>query len=231
MDLEKLGSICGYTLDASGVGIVNSETFSADLAIVTVKGVNTHPSEAKAKGMVNAVRILAEFISQLPVDYLSPETTEGNQGFLHPYAIEGGVAEASIRIILRDFETSKLDEYANLLRSIAEQLSKKYPRAKINVDIKKQYRNIREGLKKEPRAIAFALEAVQSLGIVPKLEIMRGGTDGALITERGIPCPNLSSGQHNPHSPLEWASLWEMEKAVQILIQLAVLWGKEKLFI
>lgn len=228
LDFAKLGGICGYTLDSHSSGIIDTETFSADQATVTVKGINSHPSEAKAKGMVNAVRILAKYISQLPSDHLSPETTEKREGFIHPYVIEGGVAEARARLILRDFETPKLTEYANLLRNLAVKIEKEHPGSSIEVAIKKQYRNMREGLEKEPRAVAYAIEAMRAAGLDPKCDSIRGGTDGALMTEKGLPCPNLSSGQHNPHSPLEWASLWEMEKAVEVLVQLAIVWGKDQ---
>lgn len=227
LDFEKLGGICGYTLDSGGVGVIDCETFSADQATVTVTGINSHPSEAKAKGMVNAVRILAKLLARLPADRLSPETTSGREGFLHPYTIEGGVARASARIILRDFETPRLTEYADLLRSLADGLRAEHPRATIDVEIRKQYRNMRDGLAREPRAVAKAIEATRAAGLEPKLDIIRGGTDGALMTERGLPCPNLSCGQHNPHSPLEWASLWEMQQAVQVLVHLAVAWGRE----
>lgn len=226
LDLKKLGCKCGYTLDSMASGYLDTETFSADLATVTVTGINSHPSEAKAKGMVNAVRILSKFIARLPTDRLSPETTNERDGFLHPYTIEGGVAEARVKIILRDFETAKLEEYAQLLRKIAKEMAEEYPKAKIDVVIKKQYRNMRDGLEKEPRVIAYALDAIRNAGLEPKRNIIRGGTDGALLTEQGIPCPNLSCGQHNPHSPLEWTSLWEMEKAVEVLVQLAILWGR-----
>ncbi|REK21546.1 MAG: peptidase T [Planctomycetota bacterium] len=228
LDFEKLGGMCGYTLDSSGVGVVDCETFSADLAIVTVRGVNSHPSEGKTKGMVNSIRILSRFITELPTDELSPETTEGREGFLHPYVIEGGVAEASARIILRNFETARLGEYAALLDSIAERLRTEHPRATIDVAVRKQYRNMRDGLEREPRAVEKAVAAVWAAGLEPKLDIIRGGTDGALMTERGLPCPNLSCGQHNPHSPLEWASLKEMEQSVDVLVELAKEWGREK---
>jgi tripeptide aminopeptidase len=228
LDFQKLGGVCGYTLDSSGCGIVDCETFSADQAVVTVTGINSHPSEAKAKGMVNAVRILSQFISRMPTDRQAPEVTAGREGFLHPYVIEGGVAQASARIILRDFETPKLKEYADLLESIADDLRRDYPRARIEVRIRKQYRNMRDGLAREPRAVAKAVEAVKAAGLEPKLDIIRGGTDGAMMTEQGLPCPNLSCGQHNPHSPLEWASLWEMQKAVEVLVQLAIAWGRER---
>jgi len=227
LDLQKLGGVCGYTLDSGGCGRIDGETFSADGATVTVAGVNTHPSVGKGV-MVNAVRILSQFLSRLPTDRLSPETTADREGFVHPYHIEGGVAEASARLILRDFDTPKLKDYATLLEGIAEELRKEHPRATIRVEIRKQYRNMRDGLAKEPRAIAKAIEAVKAARIEPKLDIIRGGTDGALMTEAGLPCPNLSCGQHNPHSPLEWASLEEMEKAVEILVQLAIAWGRER---
>jgi tripeptide aminopeptidase len=227
VDLDKLGVVCGYTLDSEGCGRIDSETFSADLAIVKVTGVNTHPSIGKG-AMVNAVRILSDFISCMPTDRLSPETTDGRDGFLHPYQISGGVASASARIILRDFETATLADHARLLQSIADELRAKHPRARIDVEIHKQYRNMRDGLAKEPRALAKAIEAVRAAGLEPELSQIRGGTDGSVLTERGLPTPNLSSGQHNPHSPLEWTCLEEMQKAVDILIELAKTWGREK---
>ena len=228
LDFEKLGGVCGYTLDSSGSGIIDCETFSADQATVVVTGVNSHPSEAKAKGMVNAVRILGKFLARMPANTLAPEVTEDREGFLHPYSIEGGVAQASVKIILRDFETDKLADHAALLRTIADELQAEHPQATVDVQIRKQYRNMRDGLEKEPRAVAKAVEATRAAGLEPKLDIIRGGTDGALMTERGLPCPNLSSGQHNPHSPLEWASLKEMEQAVEVLVQLAIAWGRER---
>ncbi len=226
LDFEKLGGVCGYTLDSGGAARIDTETFSADGATVTVTGRNTHPSVGKG-AMVNAIRILSEFVTRLPVDHLSPETTDGREGFIHPYVIEGGVAEASLRLILRDFDTPRLAEYAALLEGIAAELRAKFPRARIEVATRKQYRNMRDGMQKEPRAIPKAIEAVKAAGLEPVLDIIRGGTDGALMTEVGLPCPNLSCGQHNPHSPLEWASLDEMEKASAVLVQLAIAWGRE----
>ena len=227
VDLKQLGAHCGYTLDSDGYGRVDSETFSADQATVMVKGINTHPSVGKG-ALVNAIRILSAFIDRLPQHTLSPETTDGRDGFMHPYHIEGGVAECSARIILRDFETENLKKQAELLESIAESLRQEYPRAKIEVAIREQYRNMREGLQKEPRALAKAIEATRNAGLEPREEIIRGGTDGSLLTEAGLPTPNLSSGQHNPHSPLEWTSEKEMQDAVRVLIELAKLWGQEQ---
>ncbi|QDT26943.1 peptidase T [Gimesia panareensis] len=227
LNLEAFGVCCAYTLDSDGSGRIDSETFSADQAVITVRGVNTHPSVGKGV-MVNAIRILSDLISSLPTETLSPETTDGRDGFIHPYHIEGGVAEASARLILRDFETEKLAEYAGLLDSLAEPLRQKFPRAEIKIEVHKQYRNMRDGLVKEPRALEKAIEATRAAGLEPKLDIIRGGTDGSLLTEKGLPTPNLSSGQHNPHSPLEWTTVEEMQQAVDVLVQLAILWGEER---
>jgi tripeptide aminopeptidase len=227
IDLGKLGAICGYTLDGDGQGMVDCETFSADLAVVTVTGINIHPSIAKGK-MVNAIRILSQFIARLPTEMLSPETTDGRDGFLHPYQLEGGVAKASVRILLRDFETPKLREYAQRLDVIAADLRILHPRALIDIQIVEQYRNMRDGLNKEPRALSRALAATKAVGLEPQQSIIRGGTDGSRLTALGLPTPNLSTGEHNPHSPLEWTSVEEMQKAADVLVALAIEWGKEK---
>ncbi len=227
VNIAELNCICGYTLDGDGRGSVDSETFSADQANVTVKGINTHPSVGK-DAMVNAIRILADFLSSLPTATLSPETTSGREGFIHPYHIEGGVAESSARLILRDFDTAKLKEQAALLESIAEDLRAKHPKAEIQIVIREQYRNMGDGLKKVPRALVKALEATRLAGMMPEETIIRGGTDGSLLTALGLPTPNLSTGEHNPHSPLEWTSLEEMQSAVDVLVQLAILWGAEE---
>ncbi len=227
LSLNEIGAACAYTLDGDGQGKIDNETFSADLAIVTVTGINIHPSVGKGT-MVNANRILSNFIAALPSDHLSPETTDGREGFIHPYSIEGGVARAEARMILRDFEVDKLSEYASLLEQIASDQRKANPKASIDVAIKQQYRNMREGLAKEPRAVAKAVEATEAAGLEPQLSIIRGGTDGSLLTALGLPTPNLSTGEHNPHSPLEWTSLDEMQSAVNVLVQLAIAWGREE---
>lgn len=216
---------CGYTLDSEGTCRIDAETFSADQAIVTVFGVNMHPSIGKGV-MTNAIKILAEFISLLPPE-MSPETTSDREGFLHPNKIDGGVAQASCRIILRDFETPRLTEYAELLEKLVEALMEKHPTSRIDVHTHKQYRNMREGLVKEPRAIANAIKAVEALDREPRMSVIRGGTDGSVLTELGLPTPNLSSGQHNPHSPLEWTSLEEMELASRIMVEIIKLWSHE----
>lgn len=228
LDLAALGAICGYTLDGGGQGEIDAETFSADQAVVTIRGVNTHPSVGKGV-MVNAVRLMSEFLSRLPTSRLSPESSAGREGFIHPYHVEGGVAESTARLILRDFETEQLSAQAALLESIATTVRALDSRAEVTVTIRPQYRNFREGLAKEPRALQFAEAATRAAGLEPKLSIVRGGTDGSLLTAKGLPCPNLSTGQHHPHSPLEWASLNEMAAAVQVTVELTRLWGQERL--
>src|SRR5262249_2001402 len=154
------------------------------------------------------------FLDRLPRTVLSPETTEGREGFLHPYKIEGGVAEVTIRILLRDFDTARLADRAAVIRAVAATVTAEYPRASIQVKGPPQYRNMADGLSKEPRALSLAQEAMRRAGLAPKVTIVRGGTDGSRLTELGLPTPNLSTGEHNPHSPLEWTCLEEMETAV-----------------
>jgi tripeptide aminopeptidase len=177
--------------------------------------------------MVSAVRAAAEFIARLPRDCLSPEMTEGRDGFLHPYEIQGGVAEVKLKVLLRDFEAAKLAELADRLRQTAAAVEREFPAAKITVRIDRQYRNMAEGLAREPRAVAYAQQALARLGRTAELTIVRGGTDGSRLTELGLPTPNLSCGGHNPHSPLEWACLEEMVESVQWLVALAEVWGND----
>jgi tripeptide aminopeptidase len=227
VDLKKLGAQVAYTLDGGGEGEIDEETFSADLAIVTITGVNIHPGLATGK-MVNAIRLAGLFLERLPRLSLAPETTAHRQGFLHPYRIEGGVAEVKVRVLLRDFETQKLPEKAELLRAAARLLAAEFPQARIDVHVTPQYRNMAEGLAREPRALRFADEAMVRAGLKPKRCIIRGGTDGSRLTEMGLPTPNLSCGEHQIHSPLEWTCLEEMQSAVRVLVELAQLWGAEK---
>jgi tripeptide aminopeptidase len=226
IDLKTLGATVGYTLDGEGQGHIENETFSADLATVTIEGKNIHPGYAKGR-MINAIRLAAEFLSRMPFEGMSPETTGDREGFLHPYVFEGGVPEAKIKILLRDFETPKLGEEKDILEKIAKELQARYPKAKVKVDVQTQYRNMAEGLKREPRAVDLAASAMKAVGLEPKMAIIRGGTDGSRLTEMGLPTPNLSTGMHNFHSPLEWACLEEMETAVKVLVELAKEWGRQ----
>ncbi len=226
VDLAKLGATVCYTLDGSGHDEIDTETFSADLATVTIRGINIHPSIGKGR-MVNAVKVAAALIEKLPKGILSPETTDGRDGFLHPYSIEGGVAEVKLKLLLRDFVTAGLAEKAELIGKAASETTREFPGSTIETRVTKQYRNLGEGLAREPRAAAFAQEAHRRLGREAKLTIIRGGTDGSQLTEKGLPTPNLSTGEHNPHSPLEWTCLEEMVQAVEVLVQLVQVWARK----
>jgi tripeptide aminopeptidase len=227
VDVKKLGAVVGYTLDGMGQGEIEGETFSADKATVTITGVNIHPAMAKGK-MVNAIRLAGMFLDRLPRAALAPEVTEGRDGFIHPYHVEGGVPQTTLQFLLRDFDTPKLAEQAELLRTIARQLTTEFPAARIDVAVKKQYRNMADGVKREPRAMAYAIEAMKRVGLEPTIRSIRGGTDGSRLTELGLPTPNLSTAEHNLHSPLEWTCLEEMQTAVKVLIELAQVWACQR---
>lgn len=226
VDLKKLGADVCYTLDGSSAGEIDVETFSADMAVVHVRGINIHPSIGKGR-MVNAVRAAAFFLDELPRE-ISPEMTDGRDGFMHPFTIEGGVAEVKIRVLLRDFAAAELTKKAELLRGIARKTEATFPGSRVEIQVVKQYRNLGEGLAREPRAVAYAKEALKRLGREPKLTIIRGGTDGSQLTERGLPTPNLSTGEHNPHSPLEWTCLEEMVQACEMLVELVKVWAEKR---
>ncbi|MHC4177048.1 MAG: tripeptide aminopeptidase PepT, partial [Planctomycetota bacterium] len=226
LDLDEIAAVACYTLDGQGADTIDVETFSADLAVVTVRGVNIHPSIAKGR-MTNAVRAAADFLGRLPRDRLSPETTEEREGFLHPYEIGGGVAELKLRILLRDFDAARLEEQAELLRRAAAESMAEFPQAKMDVALTRQYRNMAEGLAREPRAVTYAQAALARLGRRAELTIVRGGTDGSRLTELGLPTPNLATGQYNPHSPLEWACLEQMVAAAEWLAALAEVWAQQ----
>ena len=224
LDPSQIGAVAAYTLDGMGTGEIEDETFSADAATVTITGVNIHPSIAKGR-MTNAIRLAGMFLDRLPKRVLSPETTDGRQGFLHPLTIEGGVGSVKIGFLLRDFDTANLAIEAEVLHEIARQIEREYPEAKVKVETRKQYRNMRDGIAKEPRAIQYAEIATRRAGLEPKFKIIRGGTDGAMLTEKGLPTPNLSTGEHSIHSPLEWTCLEEMEAAVRVVLELVQVWA------
>ena len=226
VDLKKIDAAAAYTLDGEGGGGLENETFSADLATITVTGFNIHPGFGYGK-MVNAIRYAGEFLARMPKE-LSPEMTKERQPFVHPYVLEGAVDKATIKILLRSFETPDLAQQAKRLEDIAASVMADFPKVKIDVAVKKQYRNMLEHLEKEPRAVKLAEQAITNAGMKPKYESIRGGTDGSRLSEMGLPTPNLSCGMHNFHSPLEFACLEQMEFGVKVLIELAQLWGKEK---
>ncbi|MCH8147530.1 MAG: peptidase T [Planctomycetes bacterium] len=227
LDLKNIDAQVAYTCDGEGEGGLENETFSADLATVTITGKNIHPGYGKDV-MINAIRLAGQFLSRMPWQRLSPEKESGRDGFLHPYIIEGGVPEVKIRILLRSFVTADLKDEAKILRNVAATIMAEFPGAKVDVKVQKQYRNMFEYLAKEPRAVKLAGKAIQNAGMEPKFQSIRGGTDGSRLSEMGLPTPNLSVGMHNFHSPLEFACLDQMENAVKVLVELAKLWGKEK---
>jgi tripeptide aminopeptidase len=225
IDVPSLNGTVAYTFDGGGRGIVNQATFSANAALIEFQGVNIHPAIAKGR-MINSIRAVGHFLSQLPAAW-SPECTDGEDGFLHPYEISGSVAAVRLRLILRDFDTQKLLAQETCLRNAATLTEAAFPGLQVRVDVQPQYRNMEEGLRREPRAMQLALRAHELVNITPKLEKIRGGTDGSQFTAHGLPTPNLSSGQHNIHSPLEFACLEEMADAYEIGLQLVRLWSQE----
>ncbi|XZE19950.1 peptidase T [Pirellulaceae bacterium SH449] len=223
-DLAKAKACVGYTLDGGGAGTIDVETFSADMAIVRFEGRNTHPSVGKGK-MVNSLRATGAFLAALPKSKLSPETTSDREGFIHPYHVGGGVQSSEVHLIIRDFETSQLTAYAEMLREIARTIGSTYPGVTATVEIKEQYRNMGDVLSKFPRAADLAEKAFEQLGRPCRRDIIRGGTDGALMSALGLPTPNLSVGQYNIHSVREYASLDQMEQAAEHACKLLQLWG------
>jgi tripeptide aminopeptidase len=230
-DVAAFGAVCAYTLDGGGAGELEYESFSADAITVTFKGFNTHPGYAKGR-MINAIKLAADFISRLPKDALSPETTGGYEGYLHPYQIEASVDKTSVRLLVRDFVTAGLKEKEALIellaRDVVERLDDKdVRRAGVEIAIEESYRNMREVLDNHPAVIHRAREAIRRVGLSPIERPIRGGTDGSRLSFMGLPTPNLFAGEHNFHSRLEWTSRQEMEQAVEVIVELSRLWAEE----
>ncbi|MCA9132620.1 MAG: peptidase dimerization domain-containing protein, partial [Planctomycetales bacterium] len=223
MNLDKAQASAGYTLDGSGHGEVEGENFSADQITVQAVGYNIHPSLGKGR-MVNAARGLALLLAELPLHELTPESTEGKEGFLHPYFVRGDVSHAEASILLRDFVTSRLDDYAQLVQDAADKTRQALPGLKFELKRTRQYRNMADFLRGSPHVVDLAAQAFEMLGRDCHRGAIRGGTDGAMFSELGLPTPNLSVGQHNIHSVLEFASLNEMVWAVEHAAKLLELW-------
>ncbi len=225
LNLQELGADIAYTLDGSGVDTISFETFNAATATVTVTGRSVHPGYAKGV-MVNAVRILADLISSLPPDE-APETTEDRQGYYHPYTISAGdVTSASAQIILRDFSRAGLEERKGLVQSLVVTAEEKNPNARISLEIKDQYKNMRSYIEAtDIRAITFAREAAAEMGFELKEEIVRGGTDGARLSEMGLPTPNIFNGGYDYHSRFEWNTVENLERSLEYTKALVRYWG------
>ncbi|MBU6459224.1 MAG: peptidase T [Bradyrhizobium sp.] len=222
-DLKKLGADFAYTIDGETAGNIEDETFSADSVTITIDGVSTHPGFAKGR-MEHAIKIAAAIIDHLPKDTCSPETTEGKQGFLHPVAISGTLEQATIDFIVRDFTDQGLKEKEELLESIAKAVIKDYPHSSFRLEIKPQYRNMKQVIDRHPEIIDNAMEAIRRTGLKPVKSAIRGGTDGSRLSFMGLPCPNIFAGEHAFHSRTEWVSVQDMEKAMQTIVHLAMIW-------
>lgn len=220
VDMDKLDADFGYTIDGEEFGTLQDETFSADGARIDIQGVSAHPGLAKGH-LENAVKIAADLIAALPKNELSPETTEGKVGFVHPVEMKAKAETATIDFILRDFDTAKLAAHAEVLREIIAEVAPRYPNSKIELTVTEQYRNMKEVLDRHPRVIDLARRGMRAAGIEPKLDSIRGGTDGSRLSFMGLPCPNIFAGEHAFHSPYEWASLEEMEAAARVIVEIA----------
>ncbi|RYF99859.1 MAG: peptidase T, partial [Chitinophagaceae bacterium] len=222
-DLKKLAADFAYTIDGETLGSIEDETFSADGATLTINGVSSHPGFAKGK-MESAIKILAEVLSSLPKDKLTPETTSGKEGFIHPVGIKGQVEQAEAQFIIRDFTDEKLNKHENLLKETVEKVLKDYPNSTYTLEIKAQYRNMKQVLDSYPKVVAYGIEAIERTGVRAKKQSIRGGTDGSRLSFMGLPCPNIFAGEHAFHSKQEWVSVQDMEKAVQTIINIACIW-------
>jgi tripeptide aminopeptidase len=227
VDMQKVKAKYGYTLDGEKRGHLENETFSADGFVVKIQGVSQHPGFAKGR-MESALKIAAEIVNTLPKDRLSPETTEGMEGFIHPTDIYGSVEEATIEFIIRDFETEKLREYGFIIQQISEMVLRKYPNSSATYTQTEQYRNMNEVLVNHPECIDLAMEAMRLAGLKAETTSIRGGTDGSRLTFMGLPCPNIFAGEHAFHSKQEWVSVQDMEKATETVIYLVDLFRKQK---
>jgi len=226
VDLKKLGADFAYTMDGESAGSIEDETFSADGATITIEGVSTHPGYAKGK-MEHAIKIAAAIVDRLPKDTCSPETTEGRQGFLHPIGISGALEQATLGFIVRDFTEAGLKEKEALLERIVKDVMKDYPRSTYSLGITPQYRNMKEVIDRHPEIVDYAVEAIRRAGLTPVRSAIRGGTDGSRLSFMGLPCPNIFAGEHAFHSRLEWVSRQDMEKAVQTIVHLAMIWEEK----
>jgi tripeptide aminopeptidase len=223
-DIERFGAACAYTLDGSELGELQDETFSALEAIITIDGVDVHPGTAGGR-MVSALRLVAKIVAALPSDTLAPEATFGRDGYIHPYELTGTAVRAEVRVILRDFDDDLLEHHVKLLRDTAERVVGSEPRARLQLEVREQYRNMRRHLDAVPQVLAAAEAAIRAEGIEPRRIPIRGGTDGSRLSEMGLPTPNIFTGGHEYHSVREWASVNDMAAAAATVVRLAGVWA------
>jgi tripeptide aminopeptidase len=224
-DLDAFGADVAYTLDGSDLGELEVETFSAASVRVVIRGLSVHPGAAKDK-LVNAVKLAAELVLSLPQGRLSPETTEGREGYVHPGRISGNAEEAVVDFIARDHDDDLLEEHVALLERLARDVEVREPRAKVEIEVRHTYRNMKPFIEENPRVVEAALEAIRRAGVEPRLAITRGGTDGAVLSAQGLPTPNLFTGGQEYHSVREWASVQDMAAAAATIVELAAVWAE-----
>jgi tripeptide aminopeptidase len=222
-DVKRFGAVCAYTLDGGSRGELEFESFSADAITVTFKGFNTHPGYAKGR-MINAIRLAAEFVTKLPRE-MSPETTSGYEGYLHPYQTQASVDRTSVKVLVRDFKTAALKDKEALVERLAREVVAPYPGASVECAVEESYRNMREVIERHPHIVEHARVAMRRAGIEPIEKPIRGGTDGSRLSFMGLPTPNLFAGEHNFHSRLEWVSAQDMDKAVDVIVELCRVWA------
>jgi tripeptide aminopeptidase len=224
-DVQRFGAACAYTLDGGSRGELEFESFSADAITVTFKGFNTHPGYAKRR-MVNAIRIAADFLARLPRNAMTPETTDGYEGYLHPYQMQAAVDATSVKVLVRDFVTVKLKEKEAYVQQLAHETVRMHPGSSVEFTIDESYRNMREVLEQHPRVVDNARQAIRRAELHPIERPIRGGTDGSRLSFMGLPTPNLFAGEHNFHSRLEWVSAEDMDKAVEVIVNLCQIWAE-----
>lgn len=224
VDMKKLAADFGYTVDGERVGSLEDETFSADGATLTVHGVSAHPGFGLGK-LVNAIKLAAEILDALPKDRLSPETTSGREGFIHPVHMTGNAEKAVVQFILRDFTRQGLAAHADLLREVCASVMKRHPKGSFELEVKEQYRNMKEVLDRHPEVADYAEEAIRRAGLTPHRSSIRGGTDGSRLSFMGLPCPNIFAGEHAFHSRQEWCTVQDMEASSNTIVHLARIWA------
>jgi tripeptide aminopeptidase len=226
-DLQKFGAQFAYTVDGETAGELNQETFSANLAVITVHGRNIHPGSAKGI-MVNSIRAMGDIIIRMPKE-IAPETTEGYEPYIHPHQLEGAEAKSTLKILLRDFHTPGLAVLKARLEAIVAEVQALHPKARVELQVIEQYRNMKDYMGADARVLDCLWEAALRTGLPLKWKPIRGGTDGSRLTEKGLPCPNIFTGGHNYHGPTEWLSVWGMEKSVETVVNLAQVWVEKSI--
>lgn len=222
-DVKKFAAMYAYTVDGQTRGEVEFETFSADAAVIKFIGKNIHPGYAKGI-MINSMKIAASFLNSLPKDHLSPETTSGREGYVHPVSVNGNEELTTVKMIIRDFDTPKLKEYEELLKNLCQEAVEKFPGSSFEFEVIEQYRNMREVLDNHPQVVNYAVEAMKRLDIKPKMHPIRGGTDGSKLCFMGLPTPNIFAGEHSFHSKSEWVAKQDMEMAVRVIVEICKVW-------